>query len=272
MPSRPWLRWYPGDWRADPRLRMCSLAARGLWIELLGFMHEAEPYGHFIVGGAAPSEREIAKLVGASISEAKRCVLELRNSGVFSTNPEGVIYSRRMVRDREKAERDRINGGAGGNPKLRPPNGIEDGAGLTPNSARLDHSVNRLDNGGVNPPYWPPDKAARAHAPGFQKPDTKLKGSEGSNEPSAATPALDSRKEVFDRGRAILGRNAGGMITNLLRHCDGDCQRVLEVLRRAESKSEPREYLGAVLRGDTGVRADEALAQTERLYRDLGVS
>jgi hypothetical protein len=63
MPSRPWLRWYPGDWRADPRLRMCSLAARGLWIELLGFMHEAEPYGHFIVGGAAPSEREIAKLV-----------------------------------------------------------------------------------------------------------------------------------------------------------------------------------------------------------------
>jgi hypothetical protein len=55
------------------------------------------------------------------------------------------------------------------------------------------------------------------------------------------------------------------MITNLLRHCDGDCQRVLEVLRRAESKSEPREYLGAVLRGDTGVRADEALAQTERL-------
>src|SRR5262249_58384065 len=104
MPSRPWLKWFPADWRSDPRLRMCSLAARGLWIELLGFMHEAEPYGHLIIGGAAPSDKQIAKLVGSSISETKRCLEELRNAGVFSVNLEGVIYSRRMVRDREKHE------------------------------------------------------------------------------------------------------------------------------------------------------------------------
>lgn len=62
------------------------------------------------------------------------------------------------------------------------------------------------------------------------------------------------------------------MIARLLSHCGGDCRRVLDLVQLAESKSDPREYLGAVLRGDTVVRADEVLAETQRLYRELGVS
>jgi hypothetical protein len=38
------------------------------------------------------------------------------------------------------------------------------------------------------------------------------------------------------------------------------------------SKSNAREYLNAVLRGEAGARADDVLAETDRLYRDLGVS
>jgi hypothetical protein len=251
---------------------MCSLAARGLWIEMLGFLHEAEPYGHFVIGGAAPSDKEVSFLVGASAIEAKKCLAELKAAGVFSTNSEGVIYSCRMVRDRDKAERNRINGATGGNPQLTPSSRFKDGPGLTPSSAELDHGVNGLDNGGVNPPHNPSDKAAHAHVRAVQKPDTRTEDSEGSIEPSAAGAALDPQKEVFDRGKAILGRNASGMITTLLRDCDGNCRRAVGLLRLAESKSDPREYLGAILRGDVSAKSEEVLAQTERLYRDLGVS
>jgi hypothetical protein len=272
MHSQPWFRWYPSDWRAEPRLRICSLAARGLWIELLGFMHEAEPYGYLVIGGAGPSEKEVAILVGASVSEVKRCLSELKNAGVFSTNSDGLIYSRRMVRDREKAERDRINGAAGGNPQLKPSGGLDVSAGLIPDPAAPNQRVNGLDNGGVNPADKPQDKAARAHAPATHMPESRKKDSEGSTEPSAAAAALDPRKEVFDRGKALLGNRAGGMIARLLSHCGGDCRRVLDLVQLAESKSDPREYLGAVLRGDTVARADEVLAETQRLYRELGVS
>jgi hypothetical protein len=45
----PWRKWYPQDWRADAPLRMCSFAARGLWIDLLGLMHESTPVGFLLV-------------------------------------------------------------------------------------------------------------------------------------------------------------------------------------------------------------------------------
>jgi len=49
--KQPWLKFFPSDWRADPALRMCSLAARGLWIEMLCLMHEARPHGSLLVNG-----------------------------------------------------------------------------------------------------------------------------------------------------------------------------------------------------------------------------
>ena len=48
------------------------------------------------------------------------------------------------------------------------------------------------------------------------------------------------------------------------------CLAALDLLRRCERKNDPREYANAILRGDA--RADDVLAETERLYRDLGVS
>jgi len=114
----PWLKFYPTDWRADPRLRMCSLAARGLWIELIGYMHEAEPYGHLLINDAAPSLEDIAALVGRPLAEVRKAFAELEARQVFS-NEGDAIYSRRMVRDKAKADKDRENGKDGGNPEIR---------------------------------------------------------------------------------------------------------------------------------------------------------
>ena len=49
--KRPAFQFYPGDWRKDVQLRSCSVAARGLWIDLLCVAHECEPYGHLMING-----------------------------------------------------------------------------------------------------------------------------------------------------------------------------------------------------------------------------
>src|SRR3954447_3880710 len=97
----PWMKFYPSDWRADPALRMCSLAARGLWVELIGYMHEGSPYGYLTINGVGPRIKDIAALVGRPVSETRKAIAELEARHVFSREAmQGTIYSRRMVRDK----------------------------------------------------------------------------------------------------------------------------------------------------------------------------
>lgn len=116
--ERPWMKFYPADWRADPMLRVCSIGARGLWIELLSLCHESERYGHLLVNGKQPTDRQIAALAGVDMSELPGLLAELEEQGVFSRDRNGAIYSRRMIRDEKKAEHARKIGKKGGNPKL----------------------------------------------------------------------------------------------------------------------------------------------------------
>ena len=101
MSARPWMKFFPADWRSDPALRMCSLASRGLWMEMLCVMHEASPRGYLVVNGKPMQERQIASLAGCAIDETRQYLDELRDAGVFSHDEHGTIYSRRMVREPE---------------------------------------------------------------------------------------------------------------------------------------------------------------------------
>ena len=114
----PWLKFYPTDWRSDPALRMCSLAARGLWIEMIAVMHEAVPYGHLLVSGRSPTDAQLAVLAGAPSDQITDMLGELDAAGVFSRTREGVIYSRKMTRTAKKAAIAKKNGKNGGNPAL----------------------------------------------------------------------------------------------------------------------------------------------------------
>lgn len=104
MKRRPWFKFHTQDWRADPNLRMCSPAARGLWADMLSLMHEAEPYGHLLVGGVAPSNEQLARLLSIPSDLIGDLIGDLSDNNVFSRDADGVIYSRRMVRDAEIAE------------------------------------------------------------------------------------------------------------------------------------------------------------------------
>jgi len=80
------------------------------------------------------------------------------------------------------------------------------------------------------------------------------------------------RTKLYDAGKEVFGPKTGWLVTNLLKHCSGDCDRALDLVFRCQEKTDPLEYANAILRGDAGARADDVLADTERLYRDLGVS
>lgn len=117
---KPWLKFFPADWIGDERLRLCSLAARGLWVDLMCLMHKSDPYGHLLVNGLAPSTKQLSRMLGASATEIHARLKELRDAGVFSLTDFSVIYSRRMVRDAQRQARMQEQGKLGGNPKLKP--------------------------------------------------------------------------------------------------------------------------------------------------------
>lgn len=108
--KRPSFQFYPGDWRRDLNLQRCSIAARGLWIEMMCLMADGKPYGHLGVDGAPLGSMELARMVGVTPRSAKSLLGELQRAGVFSVTETGVIYSRRMVRDAEFSDSRRAGG------------------------------------------------------------------------------------------------------------------------------------------------------------------
>jgi len=98
------MQWYTGDWLKDPGVRSVSLAARGLWIDMLSLMFECDRKGYLSLSGKPMSADHLARMVGASTDEVSRLLTELETSGVFSRTDDGMIFNRRMVRDEESRE------------------------------------------------------------------------------------------------------------------------------------------------------------------------
>lgn len=116
--ANPWMKFYPQDWRADERLRMCSLSARGLWLEIMCIMHKSEKYGFLLIAGKAPTDTQLAFQVGTTPEQVSQLLAELRTAAVYSATSSGVIYSRRMVRDEKKSKINAKNGKKGGDVSL----------------------------------------------------------------------------------------------------------------------------------------------------------
>lgn len=109
-------RWFFSDWMSAEDIRACSLAARGLWMDMLciAAANKGEHYGFLMVGGRPMAVEQLAKRVGSTLNEVQTLLDELEKFGVFSRDRRRKIYCRRMIR----AYKNRVNGREGGNPKL----------------------------------------------------------------------------------------------------------------------------------------------------------
>lgn len=116
--KRPAFQFYPSDWLRDTALRSCSTGARGLWIDMICFMHEGNPYGHLKVGDKVIHAENLARMVGESLETLETWLHELSEASVFEISSEGVIYSKRMVRDENLRQIRAAGGIKGGNPAL----------------------------------------------------------------------------------------------------------------------------------------------------------
>lgn len=115
----PYLPWFPKDIMGDTALQSVSNAAFGLWHKMLYIAHHGEPYGHLSVNGSVIPTDKLARMCFTAPEEFGLLVTELDQAGVFSRTPDGVIFSRRMVRDAQRSETARKNGARGGSPLLR---------------------------------------------------------------------------------------------------------------------------------------------------------
>jgi len=118
----PHVRWFGRDWLGDPLLRMVGPAERGVWIDLLSAMMLAEPYGHLAVNGRPMTDLEASRLIGIDETTYKGILYRLEEAGIPSRTEDGLLYSRRLVRDYKRFICGKVNGKrGGGNPALSRP-------------------------------------------------------------------------------------------------------------------------------------------------------
>ncbi len=98
----PFCKFFPRDWLSDFQLRGCSLAARGLWADMLCLMAMSDRRGYLEENRKPMLPAQLARRIGAKLAEVKRLLAMLEQAGVFSRDDKGVIYSRRMVDDERR--------------------------------------------------------------------------------------------------------------------------------------------------------------------------
>lgn len=145
---RPAMQFYPADEQKETALRLCKLAARGLWHEMLNLMHQAVPRGWLVTStGKQIDAKQLARMVGENERTVGYLLDELEEHGVFSRTDEGIIYSRRMVRDEHISNVRAASGKKGGNPDLLEQTVEQIGAGCLSKSPDLvNHSAKQTDN------------------------------------------------------------------------------------------------------------------------------
>ncbi len=88
-------------------------------------------------------------------------------------------------------------------------------------------------------------------------------------EPEKPEPTkADAERELFTRGKQILGQSGGGMIVKSLKAKEGSVAQARAALEMASEKENSREYIGAIIRNGG---EEDVLAWTDGLYRELNV-
>jgi hypothetical protein len=149
MAKNPSSVWYWNDWLLDPGVRMCSMAARGFWLEMLAIAAAATPYGHVVINGAPCSICDLATATNQRKQDVSRWIRELEKRGVFSRTEDGTIFCRRMVREAEARREKASHRGKARPPKVAHPQRDTNQPDLLDNSSRKTEKFTDSDSDSV---------------------------------------------------------------------------------------------------------------------------
>lgn len=118
-------------------------------------------------------------------------------------------------------------------------------AGKARDAANKRWSKHNSSNGGAM------QQASSEHASSIattDAPECTLHTSQEERKKDAAAAALPEA-DLFRRGKEILGKTSGGVIKNLLKAKQNSVPLARAAIEQASTKSDPREYIGAIIRG-----------------------
>lgn len=149
----PYSKFFWRDYQSDTNLRSCSLAARGLWMDLLCIMAQSDRYGYLTQAGAPMDDARIARLVGSTVDEVRTLRAELLAAVVPGLDGE-VWFSRRLVREYDLHQKLSAAGKKGGNPALKTSEKTPEDRSHIP----VFHGPTPPLEGGLSLPLKPTDK------------------------------------------------------------------------------------------------------------------
>lgn len=186
MAKRPSIQFYPADWRNNAKLRRCSWAARGVWIELIGLLHDSDEYGVLrwplreIAQALGAQPKDLNELVtkgvlyGCATGDCEPMVYTPRSGRVAGdpvllvpAQPGPIWYSPRLVRDEYirtkrgsstrfgEGEGDDMGEDIGGSPNPSPKGGIGEDIDAAPKPGQSDGSSSTSSSSIKAPPKSP---------------------------------------------------------------------------------------------------------------------
>ena len=240
----PWMKFFPADWMSEPKLKLVSRAARSLWIDMICLMHQSGT-GRLEISGRPMTEKEIASILGDNPRTIKKLIAELMAADVSTIVDGSFIASSRVIRDFEKAEKDRSNGRMGGNPSLK--TAVSDDLGVNPEvKAQKPESESDTER-----KKEPPAKADAGQAgTDFQK------GKSGKNWiwSEGVDHLIRTTDKNTDQAKSTIG--------HLLKMCDEKPDRLVKYFIHALQQGS--DDLVASVKAQVGVKLAKAASGTDR--------
>lgn len=121
--KQPWMKFWVTDWLGNPTLRMCSLEARALWVDMLCLMHSAPEPGHLYANGKPLTAADLARITGCSTAKVQKLLEELEP--LYEIELE-IIVNPQMVAAASKSQKCSEAGQRGASQKINraPPQGV----------------------------------------------------------------------------------------------------------------------------------------------------
>lgn len=118
MSQQPHILFYYKDWLADDRLKVCSMACKAVWIDLICQSANCEQRGVFRDAKSSSTRRQLVDSLSGNRRQVALGFDECLERGLLRQEEDGTFYVPRIKRDAELSTIRKAAGSKGGSPIL----------------------------------------------------------------------------------------------------------------------------------------------------------